>query len=225
MDQALGDEDAGAMAHIAGCAHCRDDFEAYRDTMTTVRDNLPSPPVGYADRMWALIEPRLTPRRPPRWRVAMLATAATVACIAGLYAWRYTRPMSPSSPTKLEALHRLDAPASPEEQRILAGRDESQVLALLRSSMSRKMRIAAIRILALSGTATMSETLVELYHHSADPDTRRAIVRALFVRQDLAELEKLLEKERNPAVRHDIQLALDASHVHREYLTHGSGRL
>jgi len=227
IDQALGDEDAGATAHFAVCAYCREEFEAYRDTLTTVRDNLPSPPAGYAERLWAAIEPRLAPRRPPRRRLTLLATAATVAvvCIAGLFAWRYTQT---PNPPKLEAhtpRHRPpDVPAAADEQRILASKDPEGLTALARSSKSRKVRIHAIRILGLSGSPTVSATLVALYGNELDPDVRSAIVRSLSIRRDVAELETLLKTEKSPAVQHDIQTALLGMHPKAEYLTHGAGR-
>ena len=58
----LGEPVRGA-EHIAACAECRSEVEAYVWTLETVRDNLPQPPKGYAERLWAAIEPRLKPRR------------------------------------------------------------------------------------------------------------------------------------------------------------------
>src|SRR5260370_24635073 len=157
MDQALGDVDEEAMAHIAVCAHCSAEFEAYRNTLKTVRDNLPSPPEGYADRLWAALEPRLTPRRPPRPLTPLLAAAATlvVACIAGLFAWRYTQ-TPPAGPPKLEAnnhQHRQpDVPPTAEEELIIAGTDPDQLAAIARISYPPTVRIPAINDPGLSAS-------------------------------------------------------------------------
>jgi hypothetical protein len=230
IDQALGDHDAEAMAHIEACEQCRDEYEIYRDSFALVRDHLPEPPEGHFEKIWSRVEPRMRAhaRRQRRMTLVRIAAAVAVACIAGLLAWRSTRTTTPPGLPALEAhtpRHRPpDVPATPDEQRILASSDQESLAALARSSKSRKVRIRAIGILGLSGNPTTSETLVALYGSELDPDVRRAIVRSLFIRQDLAELEKLLKREKNPDVQHDIQTALLGWQPKQEYLTHGAGR-
>ena len=213
IDQALGDRDAEAMAHIDACALCRDEYQSYCDTLALVRDHLPKPPEGYADMIWSRIEPHLIPPRSWWWRrrrMALIRIAATlaVACIAALLAWR-----AGHTPAAL--------PPAPSAEELRKSGVE-RLAATARTAPSPEARIAAIRTLGELGGAQASERLVSLYGVEHDVEVRRNIVFALAVHQDKDALHQIAAAETDPELQKLIHDAITAGHPELEgpALTH-----
>ena len=202
IDQALGDRDAEAMAHIESCAQCRGEYEIYRGSFALVGDHLPEPPEGSLEKVWSRVEPRLKPGR--RRHTALLRIAATlaVACIAALLAWRAGH--MPAEPPP--------APSAKE----LRNREADRLAATARTAPSPEARIAAVRALGDLGGARASERLVSLYGEERDVNVRRNVVFALAVHRDTDALHQIAAAENDPEMQKLIHDAITAGHPELE---------
>jgi hypothetical protein len=114
------DDAATVEAHLAGCAHCRTEFERLRRVLALVDvQEVPGPGPAFERRVWARLAPELETRRTswfaslfpaagPRWVYAGgVAALLLVAFIAGRFSSPGTTP-SPASATTASAAEKGD---------------------------------------------------------------------------------------------------------------------
>ena len=98
VDEALGADARTALdAHLAGCAECRRELEAFRHTVALVRGIEPArAPAGFVDRVLAATRPEPWPRRLARrlflpWPVKLPLEAAALIIVGVLAVWLFQR--------------------------------------------------------------------------------------------------------------------------------------
>jgi hypothetical protein len=91
--------DAGAAAHLAGCAECRSRLESLRGLLGAVELPVPEPGPAYGARVWSRLAPKLEAAAPgarvvrpasfmPRFVLAGIAAAVVVAAVLAGRFWQ-----------------------------------------------------------------------------------------------------------------------------------------
>jgi HEAT repeat protein len=108
-----------------------------------------------------------------------------------------------SSETKAEVINGL----------IPAGQRGADVLSSIAGSeQDPELRRKAIRNLGIAGGMSAAPSLVATYKKNADPETRKAVVQALFLAGDSHDLVELARAEKDPGMKQSIVQQLSLMH-------------
>jgi hypothetical protein len=87
-----GEDDGGAVVHMAGCSECRDAYRRLQLVLNAVADPVPGRPPEYEAQVWQRLAPHVTGRRrldwlnPKRWAAPLaIAAVVVIAFLAGRY--------------------------------------------------------------------------------------------------------------------------------------------
>jgi HEAT repeat protein len=93
----------------------------------------------------------------------------------------------------------------------IAGNQEA-LIEIAKSEADPGIRRHAIRNLGITEGQAATDALVAAYNSNADVDTRREVIRALFVHRDAKDLVALARKETNPELRRELVRELSVMH-------------
>ena len=194
----MGEATAAGRTHVASCAPCREETDTLREILELTRD-LPPPPEGWFDEIWAKVEPQLTPRHSRRRRVRVLRIAAMVviACIAAPLFWRVGHPPAAISTGAVNLSSELDD-----------NREADRLWFAARSPVY-DTREQAIRDLGALGGPRARQHLLQLYSREKDTPTRRIIVLVFFGRSDVTTLRILKATEKDPEMKKLVRYCIN----------------
>lgn len=119
------DDAAAVEQHLAGCEHCRGEFDRLRRVLALVDvQDVPEPAPGFERRVWARLEPELEkgrtswfawlfPAAGPRWAYA---GGVAALLLAAFVAGRFSNPAAPQAPASTATVATTAANGSVSER-------------------------------------------------------------------------------------------------------------
>ena len=96
---------------------------------------------------------------------------------------------------------------------IAAGPKGAEVLgSIATTEQDPDLRRKAIRNLGIAGGSASTPKLVATYQNTSDPETKKAVVEALFLANDAHDLVTLAKAEKDPALKQKIVQQLSIMH-------------
>src|SRR5271170_6749226 len=96
---------------------------------------------------------------------------------------------------------------------VAAGQKGAEALGTIAASeQNPELRSRAIRNTGIAGGISQAPSLVAAYKKNADPETRKAVIQALFLAGDSHDLVELARAEKDPTLKQEIVKQLSIMH-------------
>jgi tetratricopeptide (TPR) repeat protein len=92
------------------------------------------------------------------------------------------------------------------------GGDVDSLIEIAKTETDPNIRARAIKGLGISGGQPAVDALVRIYNSNADVDTKKLVVKSLFIHQSAKEMVALARKETNPELRKELVRDLSIMH-------------